>query len=675
MCGIAGLIVAGPARVDTQSVAERMRAKLVHRGPDDAGLFVSQDRRCALAHTRLSILDLSPAGHQPMCSADGRYSIVFNGEIYNYRELREELGAGGGEQKASSREQGAKSREQGAGREEQIADGEWQMAGNSGQRSAVGGQPSAMSHDSWRSNSDTEVILRAYSRWGVSFLQKLRGMFAIAVWDNQKQQLMLARDPFGIKPLYYHATANCFAFASEMRALLGSDLLPRRLNPEGLVSYLQFGSVQDPLTMVKGARALLPGHYLVVARKKDALTVKEIAYADQFKTETPAHGISNRSEAVAELRQILEDSLRQHLVSDVPVGAFLSGGIDSSALVALLSQVAGDKPKTFSVVFAESDFSEAAHAQMIAKMFATEHREILLSEEGLLGLLPSALQAMDRPTMDGINTYVISKAAKEAGITVALSGLGGDELFAGYPSFRRAEQMRRLALLPQSVRRSASKLGRALLHGSARQRKFWDMVASDCSPCAAYTISRELFAPAEIAAVLHDSFPILPFTSCACSTDVVNVVAVHELTGYMANTLLRDTDQMSMAHALEVRVPFIDPVVVRYVLGLPGRWKMDRHRPKPLLLEALGELLPEEVWRRPKMGFTLPFQRWLRSALEPEVDEAFMRGDGLTHLGLHTDAVRKVWREFKNNPQEEPWSRPWALYVLKKWCDHNNISL
>ena len=605
-------------------MVEPMQIRLKHRGPDDRGLFTSNPGRCALAHTRLSILDLSPAGHQPMSTPDGRYWIVFNGEIYNYRELRQELERTG---------------------------------------------------ETFASQTDTEVILRLYARDGAGCIDRLRGMFVFSIWDNQRQQLVLARDPFGMKPIYYHAAKNTLAFASEVRALLASGVVPRRLSLDGLASYLQFGSVQDPLTIVDGVRSLLPGHYLLIDRNEDALQIEEVACGNHLLAGAPVPQIADRREAVAALRKILEESLRLHLVSDVPLGAFLSGGIDSSALVALMSRVAGEKPKTFSVVFTETGFSEASHARLVAKTFGTEHREILLSEESLIGLLPSALEAMDQPTMDGVNTYVISKAVKEAGITVALSGLGGDELFAGYPSFRRARQLRRMAILPQQLRRSASVLGRALSNGWVRHRKFWDLVESDCSPYAVYAISRELFAPAEIRALLRQtSLRSAPY-SCNGMTDIINSVSTHELKGYMANTLLRDTDQMSMAHALEVRVPFLDPRVAQYVLGLPGEWKVDGRRPKPLLLDALGDLLPEEVWRRPKMGFTLPFERWMRSGLEAELEGALLGKRDLTRLGMNSDYVQVVWDSFKRNARQEPWSRTWALYVLNRWCSSNSLGL
>ena len=345
-------------------------------------------------------------------------------------------------------------------------------------------------------------------------MNHLRGMFAFAIWDEQKQELFLARDPFGIKPLYYYQTDGLFVFASEVRALLASGLVPRKLSLDGLASYLQFGSVQDPLTIIDGVQSLLPGHSLVVKRSNNRIEVKQLSLPSLFRNEVPnpsrltPHGSPpSRAEAVKLLRSKLEDSVRQHLVSDVPVGAFLSGGIDSSAIVALMTKVAEQTPKTFSVVFSESEFSEAEHAQLVAKTFGTEHREIMLSEDHLLSMLPDALEAMDQPTMDGINTYVVSKAVKESGITVALSGLGGDELFAGYPSFRRARQLQRMSMLPQLFRNAAGAVGRAFLNGSARHQKFWDLVESDCTASAAYNISRRLFAPNEISALMSARRP------------------------------------------------------------------------------------------------------------------------------------------------------------------------
>jgi asparagine synthase (glutamine-hydrolysing) len=735
MCGIAGLVVNKSARFDPRTLVEQMQKRLTHRGPDDRGVFFSDQGCCALAHTRLSILDLSAAGHQPMGLGEqtawsmeqgagrreqrgnsteqgawskeqgakstelgagstdrrARYWITYNGEIYNYRELRRELGAG-------SKEHGARSGERGAQHFEfRIADFEFREQPRAGsgvsQRSAVSGQPSPVSDSAWRSNTDTEVILKAYAKWGRECVNHLRGMFAFAIWDEQERELFLARDPFGIKPLYFYQAEHTFLFASEIRALLASAIVPRKLNPEGVASYLEFGSVQDPLTIIDGVQSLLPGHCLLVKLGDRRLKTELFRCSSDPFNQTGESVPASRPEAVKLLRSKLEDSVRQHLISDVPVGAFLSGGIDSSAIVALMTKVAEQTPRTFSVVFKETEFSEASHAQLIAKTFGTEHREIMLSERDLLGMLPDALGAMDQPTMDGINTFVISKAVKEAGVTVALSGLGGDELFAGYPSFRRAKQLQKLAMFPQTVRYVAGAVGRIFLNGSSRNQKLWDLVESNCTSYAAYNISRRLFAPNEVSALLADLRPpssdLWPHAPCSTlpafksairnsqseiDSDVINAMSRYELQGYMANTLLRDTDQMSMAHALEIRVPFIDSVVVSFVLGLPGEWKTDGSRPKPLLLDAIGDLLPEEVWRRPKMGFTLPFQRWIQSGLRSEVAGALSSSRDLLRLGLSADGVRTMWQAFAKNPSQEPWSRPWSLYVLTKWCELNRVA-
>lgn len=690
MCGIAGIISHKP--ID-EAPLQRMSRALAHRGPNDCGVWLTQPQApgpivVGLANTRLAILDLSQAGHQPMEDPATGNWVTFNGEIYNFRELREELSVRG------------------------------RGLGVSHQPSVVG-HPSPVANESWHSHTDTEVILKGYARWGKECLDHLRGMFAFALWDSDRQELFLVRDPFGIKPLYYYQTDEVFLFASEVRALLASGMVPRKLSPEGLVSYLQYGSVQDPLTIIDGVRSLLPGHCLVVKLKGSILQVESSRYASDTFTQEKDQRPRDRREAVEILRTKLEESVRLHLVSDVPVGVFLSGGIDSSAIVALMSQVASEKPKTFSVVFAEREFSEASYSRLVAEKFGTDHREISLSGAQLLAMLPDALGAMDQPTMDVINTYVISKAVKEAGVTVALSGLGGDELFAGYPSFRRAMQLSRLARSPHGLRKIASIAGRALSNGSVRRRKFWDMVESDCSPHAAYAISRQLFAPADIDALTgrawrqehsakshehgaqtrernaqsrdqnfeirnpHFEIDVSPNTShpepfalsALPKTYIINQVSALELTGYMASTLLRDTDQMSMTHTLEVRVPFVDSMVVPYVLGLPGKWKVGKDRPKPLLVDAMEGLLPEEIWRRPKMGFTLPFGRWMHSALKPGVDETLAHGNGLSHMGVNPEFVRVVWQTFKRSPRKERWSRPWALYVLKKWCDHNNVWL
>lgn len=723
MCGIFGVIVSAVKQCDLCSAVTGMQTSLAHRGPDDNGTIELHHEGLILGHTRLSILDLSEAGHQPMQDRETGNWVVFNGEIYNFKSLREELGVRG-------EGQGSRSEPGDENFGFRNADFGFNKHRNEVQ-SSVSGHQSPVGFD-WKSNSDTEVILRAYAKWGKDCVTRFRGMFAFAIWDEREKELFLARDPFGIKPLYYYQTSDTFLFASELRALLASELVPRKLSQQGLASYLQFGSVQDPLTILDNVHSLLPGHGLVVKRSHHRIEVKELSFpsppangvshmADSVCQE-PADGVSrvaygptvtttshdsshmphaishqlstvsnkpkSRDEAVRRLRSVLEESVRAHLVSDVPVAAFLSGGIDSSAIVALMRRECETIPRTFSVTFEESDFSEGEHARLIASKFGTEHHEILLPEARLLEMLPEALQAMDRPTMDGVNTYVVSKAVHDAGVKVALSGLGGDELFAGYPSFQRALRFQRLSHMPSAIRSYASKVGHLALNGSARNRKFWDMVGSDCSPFAAYSLSRQLFSPNEISSLMRDQRPEVrgqrsEVRSQSCSQlhapcsmhpiDPINEVSLLELTGYMQNTLLRDTDQMSMAHALEVRVPFVDSRVVNYVMNLPGEWKVDGNRPKPLLVDALGDLLPEEIWKRRKMGFTLPFQRWMQAGLRGEIESSLADGK-MANLGLNQESVGKIWSAFNENPKQEAWSRSWALYVLARWAEVNRVT-
>jgi asparagine synthase (glutamine-hydrolysing) len=628
-----------------------MNASLRHRGPDDQGVssfefqVSSSEIQVGLGSTRLAILDLSAAGHQPMQDTEAGLTITYNGEIYNFRELRAEIGDTFGP---------------------------------------------------WRSNTDTEVVLRAFRLWGVAAFAKLRGMFALAIWNARQQELLLVRDRFGIKPLYYSTKEvqsskskvhSQLLFASELRALLATGLVRRKLSAAGLASYLEFGSIQAPSTIIDGIKSLLPGHYLRVQAGKSELRIDDLEFANLndhgLTTEAQRtqrwHRDNGRDGAVAVLREKLTESVRLHLVSDVPLGVFLSGGMDSSALVALMSRVTKEKPKTFSVVFDEAQFSEAPHSRLVAEEFQTDHHEIHLREDQLLGALPAALAAMDQPTMDGVNTFVVSKAVKEAGVTVALSGLGGDELFAGYSTFRRALRLKDMQSVPRGLRSPVSRLG-AGLSKAVRQKKFWQLAGSDGSADAAYAVARQLFAPDQVAQLSghKNGAPNGDKASSKSANnnsalDTVNQISLLELQGYMTNTLLRDTDSMSMAHSLEVRVPFVDSNVASYVLGLPGEWKLNGSRPKPLLADAIGDLLPPAFLERSKMGFTLPFEKWIRLGLRDQMSGVFRDRERLIGSGLDPESVKKVWERFQRSPASVGWSRPWALYVLAKWCELNDV--
>ncbi|HEX6650993.1 MAG TPA: asparagine synthase-related protein, partial [Pyrinomonadaceae bacterium] len=477
-----------------------------------------------------------------------------------------------------------------------------------------------------------------------------------------------ARDPLGIKPLYYYVANNQFAFASELRALLASGLISHVLSPAGVDSFLATGSVTSPLTIIDGIRQLLPGRCLQVKTGADGnMSLREV----EFGTSTHERGAGNRAEAVARLRAELEESVRMHLVSDVPLGVFLSGGMDSSALVALMSRTV--RPKTFSVVFDETNFTEAPFSRAIAERFDTDHTEIRLSEDRLIQILPGAIAAIDQPTMDGVNTFVVSGAVKNAGVTVALSGVGGDELFAGYPSFRRAL---RLGAIPKHVARAASAVGSVVLKPSVQRDKFWQLAKSGGAPENVYRISRQLFSNDALLQITGREPAMQPRNGHHHATDIVNAISALELQGYMTNTLLRDTDAMSMARSLEVRVPFVDVKVIDYVLSLPGEWKLPaKHSaPKPLLTDAVADLLPRDFLARPKMGFTLPFEKWLRQNLRKQVSSVFEDSGLLSAAGLDSKAVRNVWNNFLQKPRAVGWTRPWSLYVLAKWCELNRVS-
>ena len=634
MCGIFG-IAARNAPIPA-GLLERGTQSLAHRGPDDSGTILLRDARSSveigLGNRRLAILDLSPLGHQPMQDAETGNWIVYNGEIYNFREVRDEL-------------------------EE------------SGTR--------------FISHSDTEVVLKAYARWSDACLSKFRGMFALAIWNASRRTLLLARDPMGIKPLYYAQTGSFFIFASEVRSLIGTGLVPRCISPAGLTNYLTFGSSYDPLTLIEGIQALPAGHTLTW---KDG-NLQQSSYWDLVddpslnEPATPSISVEDEALAAAQLRTMLEEAVRMQLVSDVPVGVFLSGGIDSSALVSILSH-GGVTPSTFSIVFKESDFSEARHSRAVAERFRTDHHEIEVSQSDVLAAIPGALGAMDLPTMDGINTYFVSRETRKAGVKVALSGLGGDEVFAGYSSFRSIPRFERIARtwrhVPAAGRRGVASAFASLAPQSDQNRKLALLMCDEGEAIHPYFVSRMLFTPEPRGLLLRVSNGSAQATATASQReclsrarrlDAINRVSYLESRCYMLNTLLRDSDFMSMSQGLELRVPLIDHQLAKAVLALPGKWKLNGP-PKKLLVQALQLPLSDEIVHRPKRGFTLPFEHWmrqeLRSEIEPVLDAKRVSRGPLGAL-LKGSEVEQVWQSFLG--RKTSWTRPWALYVLQRWCE------
>jgi asparagine synthase (glutamine-hydrolysing) len=640
MCGIVGII--GQNSPVPSEILERATKSLAHRGPDDGGTILfrnsgpapsGQEIEIGLGSRRLAILDLSRLGHQPMHDPATGNWIVYNGELYNFRELRERL--------------------------EQV-----------GQR--------------FTSHSDTEVILKAFAHWGEKCLDEFRGMFAFAIWDAQQQSLFLARDPMGIKPLYFYQSDRYFIFSSEVRTLLGTGLVPRVVDPAGLINFLTFGSVCDPNTLIEGVRAVPAGHSL--SWKDGKLALSE--YWDLIDADQPNRGAGAEtpieSQQQEQVTAMLDDCVRMQLVSDVPIGVFLSGGIDSSSLIGILSRN-HITPSTFSIVFREANYSEAEYSRAVAKLFRTDHHEITVSQSDLFDAIDPALRAMDQPTIDGINTYFVSQRTRAAGVKVALSGLGGDEVFAGYSNFRTVPRMERLAHawnnVPALLHAPLANIFAALTPANDRNRKLSALLRNGASVVHPYFLARMLFAPEQQNKLLNQlnvgskafvraQKPFTEALSRAQSLDPIDRVSYLEARCYMLNTLLRDSDSMSMAHGLEVRVPLIDHQLARRVLALPGRWKLDTRTPKPLLVQALAGQLPAEIVHRPKRGFTLPFEHWLRDDLRPLVEKSLSRiGDGPLGALISQPAARGVWQDFLTG--RTSWSRPWSLYVLQRWCEEH----
>jgi asparagine synthase (glutamine-hydrolysing) len=607
MCGIAGVYRPDAPATDADArVVGRMNELQALRGPD--GAAVERRDRAALGHRRLSIIDLSAAAGQPMASEDGTVWLTFNGEIYNFAELRAELSARG---------------------------------------------------HRFRSRTDGEVLVHGWESWGgPGLLERLRGMFAFALYDAGRQQLLLARDRLGIKPLYYaDAGAGGLAFASEVRALVGSGAVDVRPDPDALAGYLLLGSVPSPRTITGAVRCLPPGHYLLAGPGGRELR----RYWRLPETAGPPEDLAGR------IRRTLEDAVARHLVSDVPLGVFLSGGLDSGALVTLAARVLGPRLHTLTVDFEEPGFGEGEAARALAEAQGAEHHRLAVTAADFLRVLPEFLSAVDQPTHDGLNTFLIARAARKAGLTVVLSGVGGDEVFWGYPHHRRlagaARPLARLAALPGGVRRAVA--AGASAAGRLRGREGWRRLAylaRDPSPAALYLAVRGFFTPdqverltgleaSRVRAVLDEAVDGAP--AGRSPAEAVNAL---ELDRYLHDQLLRDTDVFGMAHSIEIRVPFLDHPLVELLAGAPPGLKVRGRTNKPLLADAVGDRRLRERARAPKRGFTLPLAVWLRRHADV-VEE--LAGDA---GGLDPAAVRAAWRAFRAGRLH--WSRAWALAVL-----------
>ena len=613
MCGINGIISFKVSNLS--ETVEKMNRRLSHRGPDDDGIWCSEN--IALGHKRLSIIDLSSAGHQPMISSCGRYVIVYNGEIYNFKELKKNLDY------------------------------------------------------PFITKTDTEVILAAWAKYGTKTVDLLHGMFAFAMFDIKEKNIYLVRDRLGIKPLYWCETAKGFAFSSEIRALVTSGIVEPVISPVALTDYLRYQTVQTPDTILETVKMSEPGSIITINTVTGNKTFSTYWSIDGFK---PIDNISIE-DARKGVRELFFKAVEKRLISDVPFGAFLSGGIDSSATVGAMAKVANNRIKTFNISFAEEEFSEARYARFIAEMFQTEHYEIKLSPTQFLEYLPDALSSMDHPSGDGPNTYIVSKVTKEAGIDMALSGLGGDELFAGYTIFQRMLKLEKYSVLwktHKGIRNIAGKLISSIRPGVATTKMAALLSAPQFDFAEMYAISRQALMDNDLTNILNITplpyhLPVARLHKLNMNIDKnhrLSCVSMAEMITYMQTVLLRDSDQISMAHTLELRVPFLDHELVEFVLSLPDSIKYP-HTPKKLLTDSLPDLLPNYIVNRPKMGFVLPWAHWLKNELFHYADT---RIRNLSKREFFNEkAVLNLWENFQKGDTKITYSRIFPLVALEEW--------
>jgi asparagine synthase (glutamine-hydrolysing) len=660
MCGIAGAVgslfspTTTPART-RDAVTEcvtRISAAIRHRGPDGSGLWATQSGEVVFAHRRLAIIDLSDAGAQPMIDAASGCTITFNGEIYNFRELRKELEALG---------------------------------------------------ERFQSECDTEVVLKAYKQWGLAAVTRLRGIFAMGIWDPRTRSVHLVRDQLGVKPLYWTIVRDgplgkeTLLFASEVRALLSSGVVERRLDPAGIASYLSQGFVIGPNTIVAGVRLLPPASTLTIqmgARAQDANLQTPWCYW------TPPSSTIRRT-TPEELREVLAAAVRMQLVSDAPLGIFLSGGIDSSAVATLASEAQPDSLHTFTIGFEEAGLDESRYAAQVAAAIGSRHTNTTLREADFVGQLTDALAAIDQPTYDAINTYFVSRAAREAGMTVAVAGTGGDELFGGYRSFVELPTMLRGTrwipggLLDGPIRGASAAAGSLLWNvlkqapPQTRWGKIGDVARAAHDLLGLYQVSYSLFTretqarlasntvrsaqalqeyglPAEIASL---------WRARVQNSELLHAISLLELSSFIGERLLRDTDAASMAVALEVRVPLLDHVLCETVAGLDPARRFSPPGKKQLLRDAALSRLDPGLFDRPKSGFVLPIDDWARRSLQPELERLLTDAELVNRVGLCASTVRTLWGSYLAKKPGLHWSRVWSIYVLLAWCQNHEMAL
>lgn len=570
-----------------------MSSALQHGGPDDDGLHADESAGLVFGHRRLSIIDLTANGHQPMADPDQKVWITFNGEIYNYRELR-------------------------------------------GQLATLGAR--------FHSDTDTEVIIQAYLYWGLEAFEKLRGMFAFALYDKAKARTYLVRDSAGIKPLYYYASNGQLVFSSELRAIKASGIAFQE-NQEWRTNFLAYGHIPEPYTTLKDVYSLPKGKILCWHHLTDAAEIK--TYYTQV---PPDKLINNIAEAHQNLRHGLTAAVKRQLIADADIGVFLSGGIDSSLLTLLASKEKAQGLKTVSIFFDEAAYDESAYQQEVLKKLNGEKFTHLVKQADFNKYFPDVLSAMDMPTTDGINSWFISQYARQDGLKAVLSGIGADEFFGGYPSFKRIGYIKYLRSLPAPLIKTLAGLT------DDKYRRLQYLTVDH--PTADYLFLRGLFAPSDIAAILDCNVTEVYDTLFSVDSPLSfskytpEIASLLETNLYMQNQLLRDTDVMSMSHGLEVRVPFLDEDFTQIVQSLSPQIRLIKKQPKKILIDTFNDVLPKAVWDRPKMGFSFPLQQWMNNH------------PAITDISLYSNkTAQSVIANFINSKLH--WSKAFAVFQLQ----------
>ena len=622
MCGINGIYQFSGLKINKESI-QNMNQTMIHRGPDAEGEF--EDDFVMLGHRRLSIIDVSGASNQPFYSSDRRFVIVFNGEIYNFNTLK-----------------------------------------------------SLLSDYDFKTKSDTEVVLAAYIKWGKQCVKHFDGMFAFAIWDTQEQNLFIARDRMGIKPLYYVLDKEKLIFSSSVKSILSSGLVDKKIRKASLIDYLRFQTVHAPYTIIEELYMLMPGQYMFFTEEKQELKTYWSPTKD-FRA-----GENDLDKVQSNVRNLLSESVEKRMMSDVPFGAFLSGGIDSSIIVGLMAKKHNQKIDTFSVVFKENEFSEGEYAQQIAQQYQTHHHEIELSVEDFKQMIPTAMSFYDHPSGDGLNTYVESKKTTEQGIKMALSGLGGDELFGGYSIFNQIPDLQSkgwLSSFPNYARKYVG-IFNHLAKNNVASSKIKEILKQEYFDSEyIYQFYRQTLMDDQVNKLvkidklpLNRSFEIahelVGYGTEGWSLPPLSRISVSEFSTYMQNVLLRDADQMSMASSLEVRVPFLDHHLVEYTLGIKDKFKRPTS-PKKLLVDSFKDIIPESIYNRPKMGFVLPYEKWMRGELKDYCLQSLNEIKNITYI--NSNGIDNLWNAFLKGNKRVTWSRIWHLVVLGNWIKENQI--